>query len=139
MVVDGSSSTSTTRRRKFRGQICDNMDRSKNRVPKSQRRKKNQRRERVRRHKVQMREKVAMLRNTVFLLHFCYAVGLRLKPPIVLSGNLFLPGPGSRLHLGLISFLTSFFFQAQIPRGHVYTYVYTAIRDINRLMRPEHP
>ena len=101
--------------------------------------KKNQRRERVRRHKVQMREKVAMLRNTVFLLHFCYAVGLRLKPPIVLSGNLFLPGPGSRLHLGLISFLTSFFFQAQIPRGHVYTYVYTAIRDINRLMRPEHP
>ena len=100
---------------------------------------KNQRRERVRRHKVQMREKVAMLRNTVFLLHFCYAVGLRLKPPIVLSGNLFLPGPGSRLHLGLISFLTSFFFQAQIPRGHVYTYVYTAIRDINRLMRPEHP
>ena len=100
---------------------------------------KNQRRERGRRHKVQMREKVAMLRNTVFLLHFCYAVGLRLRPPIVLSGNLFLPGPGSRLHLGLISFLTSFFFQAQIPRGHVYTYVYTAIRDINRLMRPEHP
>ena len=40
MVVDGSSSTSTTRRRKFRGQISDNMDRSKNRVPKSQRRKK---------------------------------------------------------------------------------------------------
>ena len=63
-----------SRRRKFRSQTSDNMDKWKSRGGKSQRReekkRQDQRRERVRRKKMQVREKVDKPRNTVFFQWF---------------------------------------------------------------------
>ena len=67
------------RRRKFRSQTSDKMDRWKSRGGKSQRReeqkREDQRREKVRRKKMQAREKVGKSRNTVFLPMVCCSGG----------------------------------------------------------------